>query len=195
LNHFFQDIDITGKEKRQGIALEYFDADAIKNALYLFVTSKRGDFLRNPYAGGLIDFQTFKTMSEVNIQKASFAMRNAINNNFAPSVEIQSINMVPDYTNHILEYQIIYRDTITLNINSVSVYTDTTFEHQKFQYTDIAYTGENLYKFIILQKTNDLSKRLIYDADDGHWFYGKFKFINFSQSDPLFDSILALANT
>jgi hypothetical protein len=193
--NFYQDIDIYGKEAREGMALEYSNQEAIRNALFLFLTSKRGDFIRNPFAGGLLDFQTFKTMSDSNIQKASFTIRNAINNYFSPAVEIQNINLIPDYTNRILEYNIIYKDSVTLEINTVSIYTDTEYKAQKFEYEDVPYVTQNLLRFIILQKTENSNRTLIYNSDDGLWYYGKFRLINFSPSDELFDDILATANT
>jgi hypothetical protein len=194
-NYFYQDIDIYGKEIREGTPLEYYNQEAIRQALFLFLTSRRGDFLRNPGIGGLIDYQTFKTMSEDNIQKASFTIRNAINTAFAPAVEIQAINLIPDYENRILEYNVIYQDSVTLEINSVSIYTDTEYKSQKFTYEEVPYVNQNLYRFIVLQKTENSNKKLVYNSDDGIWYYGKYKLINFSQADESFDQILAVANT
>jgi hypothetical protein len=194
LTNFYHDIDIFGREKREGIALDCLNADAIKNALILFLTTKKGDYIRNPGAGGIVDFAFFKTPTEANIQKIGFILKNAINNYFVPAIELQEINVIPDYDNKILEISIVYKDLTTLVINNVSLYTNTSYAYQKFEYEEVSYTGANLLRFIILQKTGDPSKKLIYNSDDGVWYYGKFKLINLTQSDPYFDQILQAAN-
>jgi hypothetical protein len=193
--NFYHDIDIYGREQRPGNALEYYNADAVKNALIFFLTSGKGDYIRNPSAGGLVDWSTFKQMSDLNIQKMSFLLKNAISNNFVPAIELQSINLTPDYENRILQIDITYIDKTSLTINQVSLFTDTSYSYQKFEYIDVAYIEENLMKFIMLQKTDDPSRRLIFNSDDGLWYYGKFKLNNFTTSDIFFDQILAIANT
>lgn len=192
--NFFHDIDLYGREARAGIALEYFNADAVKNALELFLTSKRGDFIRNPSAGGIIDFNAFKVMNNANIQKLEFTLKNAINNYFQPAIEIQSIEPIPDYDNHILQINITYLDLTTLIINQVSLYTDTSYQYQKFEFVTVEYTEDNLLKFCMLEKPAMMDKKLLYNTDDGIWYYGKFKFVNFSQSDIRFSEILAVCN-
>lgn len=193
--NFYHDIDIFGRESRPGVALEYGNQDAIKNALTLFLTSKKGDYLRNPSAGGIIDFSLFKTINEINLQKLGFVLKNAINNFFTPAVELLEVNLIPDYDHRILQYDIIYKDTETLTINNVSIYTNISYQYQKFEFTSVEYTEDNLLKFIMLQKIDDPTKRLLYNSDDGLWYYGKFKLVNLTQSDPYFDQILAAANT
>ena len=193
--NFYHDIDIFGKESKPGTAIEYYNADAIANALKLFLTLKKGDLLRNPNDGGLVDLSVFKTLSDANVQKVGFQIKTAINNYFTPLIELQSINLTPDYENHILEYNITYKDLTTFTMNTVTIYTNASYQYQNFMYSSVDYVGENLLRFIMLQKTGDVSQKLLYNPDDGYWYYGKFLLKNFTQSDLYFDQILMAANT
>jgi hypothetical protein len=195
LTKFYHDIDIFGRESQPGTALEYYNADAIANALTLFLTLKKGDLLLNPNDGGIIDSAVFKSLNDANIQKFGFQIKNAIISYFAPLIELQAINIVPDYENQILEYDITYKDLTTFTINTVTIYTNTSYQYQNFTFTEVEYVEQNLLRFIMLQKTGDISQRLLYNADDGFWYYGKFKLTNFTQADIYFDQILAAANT
>ncbi|MDD5651516.1 MAG: hypothetical protein PHF86_14070 [Candidatus Nanoarchaeia archaeon] len=192
--NFYHDIDIFGRESKPGTALEYFNADAIANALTLFLTTKKGDLLRNPNEGGVIDVAMFKTLNDGNIQKIGFQLKNAINNYFAPLIELQAINLIPDYENHLLQYDITFKDLTTFTTNTVTIYTNTSYQYQKFNFTEVAYIELNLLRFIQLQKTGDNSQKLLYNSDDGYWYFGKFKLINFTTTDPYFDAILSAAN-
>lgn len=192
---FYHDIDIYGKQSAPGVATEYFDADAVNNALILFLSSSRGDFLRNPGAGGVINWSVFKNLNETNINKLAFIIKNAINTYFTPAIELKSINLNPDYEHRFLEISITYEDKTTLIVNQVSVYTDTSYSYQLFTYEDITLTEQKLLAFIIMQKTDLTNTKLLYNSEDGIWYFGKFKLVNFTTSDSYFDAILAAANT
>ena len=56
----YHDIDVYGNETQAGQPLEYFDEEAIKNALILYLTSSKGDYIRNPKAGGVLKNLLFK---------------------------------------------------------------------------------------------------------------------------------------
>jgi len=192
--NFYHDIDIFGRESQPGTAIEYTNADAIANALTFFLTLKKGEILRNPNEGGIIDLALFKTMNDTNVQKLGFQIKNAINNYFAPLIQLQEINLIPDYENHILQYDITYQDLTTFTTNTVTIYTNTSYQYQNFEYSVVEYVEMNLLRFIQLQKTGDPSQKLLFNPDDGYWYFSKFKLINFTTSDIYFDSILAAAN-
>ena len=195
LTKFYHDIDIFGRESKPGIALEYSNSEAISNALTLFLTSKKGEYLKNPFDGGVLDYSLFKNFNSGTLQKLAFILKTAINNYFSSLINLQEINLTPDYDNHILQYNIVYENLETLTTNNVTIYTNTSYQYQKFEYTNIEYIEQNLLKFIMLQKTGDPSQKLLYNSDDGIWYYGKFKLINLTQEDSFFDQILSVANT
>jgi hypothetical protein len=192
---FYHDIDIFGAESQPGTALEYINADAIANALKLFLTLKRGELLRNPNDGGIIDVAAFKSLNDENIKKIGFQIKNAINNYFTPLIELVSIELTPDYDNQILQYDITYKDVTTFTVNTTTIFTNASYQYQNFNYEEVTFVEQNLLRFIMLQKTGDVSQKLLYNADDGYWYFGKYKLINFTQADICFDSILAAANT
>lgn len=195
LTEFYHDIDIWGRESKPGTALEYKNQDAISNALTLFLTSKKGEYLKNPFEGGILDYSTFKSLSEGSLQKLAFKLKSSINNYFSSLINIQEILLTPDYENHLLQYDITFEDLETLTINSVTLYTNTSYQYQRFEYSEIDYVEQNLLRFIMLQKTGDPSQKLLYNPDDGFWYFGSFKLVNLTQSDLYFDQLLQVANT
>ena len=55
----YTDIDIFGREYTNGTPYEFFDEDAIKNALTLWLSSKKREFLNEPDRGVILDRALF----------------------------------------------------------------------------------------------------------------------------------------
>jgi len=187
------DVDVFGRTNDDGTAVEFFDNEAIGNALYLFLTSKRGDFLYNPGTGGILDTPLFRTMTSTMLEILRFNIMNAITNFFTPYIKIQSIDIKADKQNRILEIVISY-STSNGNVQNTTVYINADFHTKDFEYTNVEYIGENLLNFCQIKKSDMIGKYLELDPTDDLWKWGQYIFINFSTSDIFFDSILLVCN-
>lgn len=190
----YQDIDIYSRDNVNGEPITYLSTDAIKNAISLWLSSKRGDYLMEPSAGGPLDVAQFKTMTPENLQNLQFQLLTALSTEFQPSVNVQSIDFFPDYQNRMLEIRIIYSIPGEGVIDSVSLFTNNNYETVNFEYTSVDYVGDNLYEFFIIKKPDQRQNRLLYDYDLGSWKWGKFKFPNLTPLDTRFEDILIIAN-
>lgn len=190
----YQDIDMWGAENTQGGPLEYIGSDAIKNALQNWITSKRGDFLRNPGAGGALDFMAFKAMSPERLSTMKFQLLNSITNNFYPSIKVTNINFIPDYTNRILEIEIYYKIEAENIYDVVTIFTNTDYSINNFTYEEVTYVEDNLLEFFTKKKSDLPDKRLLYDNDGNFWKWGKYKLVNLTVTDSRFADILEIAN-
>lgn len=190
----YQDISIWGYEKSTGQALEYFSADAVKNALQLWLATKKGEYLMNPLEGGALDKLVFKNLNEKQLSVLRFQLQNALNKDFYPQLRIRAINFIPDFNNRILEVQIYYTILETGISDNVSLFTNSTYAVNNFEYEDVDMIGENLYQFFVLKKPSMLTKRLVFDNDGAFWRWGQYKLINLTPTDPYFTQILEIAN-
>ena len=187
------DISPQGLQNDDGSAVEYLDNDAIGNALYLFLTSKRGDFLYNPGAGGVLDTPLFRTMTDEMLMILRFNIMNAITNSFTPQVRIQTIQIIPDKQNRILEINISY-STANGNIQNTTVFVNADFHTKDFEYTNVEYVGENLYNFCQIKKSDLMGQPLELDPTDDIWKWKNYCLINLTTNDSYFEQILLLCN-
>lgn len=190
----YQDIDLYGRENPDGSPVTYTSVDAIKHALFQWVNSSRGDYVMNPTAGGALDSFVFKSLNASNFNMLRFELLTALTTRFAPSITVNSIDLIPDYDNRMMEVQISYSIPAEGVSDTLSIFTNSNYSYNTFEYEDVAYTGENLYQFFVIKKADLASSRLIYDYDLDAWKWSKYKLINLLPTDPYFTQILALAN-
>jgi len=188
------DIDIQGLEDTPGIAREYYDEEAIKNALLLWLTSKKGEFLYNPNDGGILEVLIFKTITESLINKLRFKILNGITIKFAPQVRVEKLNIIPDYERRILKVDLEYTGVVTEQTERLVFFTRANYENVNYTYQDIEYIEENLYNFCVVKKPSQTGKKLLYDSREESWIWGEFKFINLTPVDLYFTQILELCN-
>jgi hypothetical protein len=194
VNNLYADIDLYGKEASPGVALEYFDIKAISNALTLWLTSKKGDFIRNPGAGGILDKYLFKTMDNSHLFKIKLELISSFEDYFSDSLALDEVVFNPDYKNKILEIKVYYHDIRTGVSDNVVAYVNSNFAYKRFEYETVEYTDENLYRFVQITISSYSVEKLIYDTDMLKWRWGKYIFSNFSYTDTYFSQILALIN-
>lgn len=191
----FQDIDMYGDKKANGDLKEYIGSDAIKNALQLWLSSKRGEFLNNPSVGGPLDSFVFKSMNIDNLTTLRFGLWSEIDNNFSPAIELIDIIITPDYNNKVTEIEVIYIIPDTGEQGQVTIFTNSQYSYNQFNYVDVEEIGENLKTFFQIKKPSMTSARLLYDYDGNFWKWGKYKLVNLVPTDPYFEEILIIANT
>ena len=187
------DIDATGRKNEDGSALEYFDADAIGEALRNFVMSKKGDYLYEPTLGGLADSSLFKVMTTEAKEMLSFKIRNAITNYFTPYIQLKTIDLISDYQSRVLQINIIY-SIQTGEIKTTTIYIAADFNYEVKTYLSIDYSEVNLYNFCISKKSDMGLEKLVLDTTDDIWKWGIYAFVNLKTTDAYFDQILLICN-
>ena len=189
-----QDIDIYGRETRPGTPKEVFQEDAVKNALILLLTSKRGEFLYNSFEGGVLDDLLFKPMTSSSISIAEFKIRNALTNHFVPPINIQAISVQPDYNKRIFRILVYYKGVFTKQEEQLVFHTEGNFESKEFSYQEVPYKNDNLEAFCMLKKADNLAAKLLFNTEEDCWIWGIYKFINLVNTDPNFAAILSICN-
>ena len=188
------DLDMWGNLDYNGQIKEYTNEDALKNALTLWLTSKRNDFLMDPEEGGVLDETYFKTLSDSTIEKLSFSIKNSIIKYFVPEIRLDFLDVIPDYKNKTVQIEIKYTNQQTGVSNSLTLYTKDKSEVKNITYENVAFIEENLYHFVMMKKNEMEGEKIIYNADEGKFYWGKYKLINFTHNDSYFNQILELAN-
>ena len=122
MNEIHQDIDIFGNENYNGTPKEYFDRDALKNALTMWLMTKRGDFIDSPGEGGILDSYTFKNLTRENEEKLKFRIESSLNTYFSEIIELIDITIVPNATLRFTEVTITYNDLLNGEQNQITVY-------------------------------------------------------------------------
>jgi len=162
--------------------------------LFQWFSAKKGEYLRNPGAGGILDNLTFKTINADTMLAAKFEILTGLTNNFSPSLNIDDIQFSLDAKNRVLEVVIYYTIPMEGIRDNLSIFTNTDFSVKKFNFQDIDFVGENLLEFFKQQKPSIPDSRLLYDHTGDFWKWGQFKLINLTPMDSVFSEILMIAN-
>ena len=189
-----QDIDIFGATNADGSLVEHLESDAINSALICWLTSKKGDYIKNPTEGGILDSFNFKLLTDENISSLHFRLKNSIINFFSPSIKLIAIDLKPYYEERYLEITIKYSENITKSTNEVTLYVDAPTNIKSRQYEDVPYIEDNLKNFVLLKKPDMSKTKLVYNTEENSWIWGTYKFINFNQEASNFEEILYLCN-
>lgn len=161
----------------------------------MWLTSKRSDYIKDSTIGGPLEFLEFKNMSITKLYEIKFRIRNGINRDFAPRIQLIDIIVEPNYEFRFWEINIVYRSPITSKQNTAQVFIrDLSDRRKEYKRTEIAYSGDNLIEFIELELFNQPDDKLIFDPELTLFTWGKFVFTNFSVSSPNFAEVLALIN-
>ena len=191
---YIHDIDIYGREETSGKPFEILNEEAINNALTLWLTSKAGDFLRNPTVGGILDRILFKNIESESLDKWLFSLKNAVFFEFIPSIDIIDLSIENEYSQRYLKIKLVYRINLTNQIQSLEVFTKNLLPIVEQKQQSIPYTGQNLLMFCMIRKPDMKNKLLEYDIKESKWEWGIYEFINFSDSDTYYEQILSICN-
>jgi phage baseplate assembly protein W len=133
----YQDVDIYGELNPNGELKTYAGKDAIKNALQLWLSSKKGEYLLNPGLGGPLDTFSFKTMNEESLTILRFQLMSAIDTEFAPAIRLTNVLFNPDFQNRILEIILAYQIEETGEQGEVTVFMNTQYSYRNFNYEEV----------------------------------------------------------
>lgn len=187
------DLDIYGRDNLDGTAMQYIDSKAVGNALQMYLSSKKGDFLYAPSSGGILDSQTFRVMTLESLTMLQFNIRNALTNYFSPAIQIISINLEAMYDERALKITIIYSSGA--NVEKATVYTNAEFSNPHYEYVDVDYVGENLLKLCQIKKADMQGKYMELETNTDIWTWGNLRFVNFDfNEDPYAEDIMMVCN-
>lgn len=189
------DLDLYGRLDSKGKILQYRGKEAIQKAVLLFFLTKPGDFVRSDF-GGILDRLLFKKMDENSLRKFEFMIKNSIYNKFSPAITVQSLELLPDEINGILELSLKYVINETGENDKVVAYYNTPKNDAEFMKRIPVYlVGKQLFEtFVIVQKMKQPDKLLIYNRPKNLWQWGNFDLINFNDSDEYFQTIFDYIN-
>jgi len=188
------DADIYGAQNADGTAVEYSGSGATKQALYLWMTSKKGEFVRNPGAGGMFDNILFKSMRTNNMQQLEFSIKNSFSNDFYPAVTLNAITVTPDYNNRIMSIDISYYDVDNQTADTVSIYTNIDYATKSYDYQIVDYEDENLRNFCLIKKSDIPNERLIFNSETNIWTWQKYQLTGLAITSVYFEDILQICN-
>lgn len=90
------DYSIFGGINKKGEINQVWGSDAINNALLLWISSFKGDIIRDPLVGGIFTNLITKPMNQTNIINTERNALKALNNEFTPALQDIKISMTPN---------------------------------------------------------------------------------------------------
>ncbi len=190
------DLDLYGNENIDGTAIEHTEDDALSNALLSWLTSRKGEYIKNPERGGILVGLDFKNLSNENLEEFHFKIQNEFYKEFGNILTLQNLDIIPHYEDRYTEIIIIYKNILTGNLNSVTANIETSNSNKDiFEFQSIDLVGENLYKFVLMKLSQMTEQKLIFNSIENSFVWKYYKFINFNASDPYFENILEIINT
>lgn len=102
----FRDYYLYGGLNSEGQIREVYDMEAIKNALVLWMGSKRGEYVNNPSSGGFLYYHLQKPMSEERTEQIKLSLLQGLKKDFYPSLIITNISVQPDYENKYYQIEV-----------------------------------------------------------------------------------------
>jgi len=80
-------------------------------------------------------------------------------------------------------------------VQKTTVFLNSDFHTKQHTFTEVIYTGQNLYDFCLVNLSDMPNELLILDEITGIWEWGStYAFVNLTTSDVMFESILSLIN-
>lgn len=191
----YHDVDYQGLENPNGTIKEYTEDDALNSALSIWLTSKKGDYIRDPRRGGPLDIALFKNLTNTNIEKLKFSLNNLLSLNFENLLKVRGISIINNKELRWIEVEISYLSLLSGEPNKVKIYIDDPSQITIFKYEEIEWTGETLENFVIVKEPFMDGKLIVWSVEEDSYVWGKYKLINLTTSDPRFNSIITIANS
>ena len=189
------DFDLLGGTTDDGQPIIYSEKDAITNALELWLSSSKGEYLKNPAEGGIVDTAIFKVMRHSSLEMIAFKIQNSFTLFWGGILELNKINVSPNYQDRYLEITLETTIIESEEDIAVTVFVGDVKQKLNFSYVDVEYVDANLFEFCKIKKLEQPNDRLVLNPDIESWVFGKYKFVNLTDLDPYFEDILLLLNT
>lgn len=193
----YVDLDVYGRSATQGGALLHKDDFAISNSIVFYLTSKRGNYLYQPEECGLLDSLLFKMMDEqffsLYINKISKKLKSTYSN-LITDINV-NIYALSDDNIKTIQIEVYYTSLLSNNPNQIIFYVKPKEPKLEINYVDIYFEGDNLLAFVLLKKEDvPEQNKLIKNISDGYWYWGIYRFINFTESSSNFEEIFNIIN-
>jgi len=107
------DLNYKGGIDAYGHVKEDWGANALNNAILIWLASYRGEAIRNPNSGGYITQWLMKPMSEANVPSIKMSIKDGIEQDFFPVLTINEISVTPNYSQ---SYWSIYLDVYSSDL-------------------------------------------------------------------------------
>lgn len=95
-NTVLYDVSLSGYSPASSGVNEVFNADAIDNALKLFLLADTGDYLGNPGRGGWLASKINKPMRTIDALDLKTSLELAIKTYFVPSLTVYDLQVIAD---------------------------------------------------------------------------------------------------
>jgi hypothetical protein len=189
------DLDVYGRTSSSGGALIHSNDFAISNAIIFFLTSKRGDYLYRSSLGGVLDKLLFKLLDPIAASSYASELTNTLTSEFGALIQGIQASITPDYENRYYLIEVYYISNLSGESNLVNFYTKPKSEVPiTIVYQDVDFEGDNLLAFIAVQKESLGDEKLIFNPNDNYWYWGNFRFTNFSAQSSNFEEIFSIIN-
>lgn len=189
------DVDLYGRQDTSGGPTSYQDDEAIRNAMLLWLSSSRGDFLYRPREGGPLTMLLFKPLIS-NTEAYEFRLRESIQEAFGSYVQVKAVSITPDRVNYVWRITIATLSLLTGGPLNLQVNTPSQRPRldQPSATQNISYVGAQLLTWVQTTKPTYPAERLLYNEQTAQWYWGKYVFTELVETDPFFAEILTTIN-
>jgi hypothetical protein len=93
----FYDISLSGKRTSEGAIEELYNKKAFENSIILWMTSMKGDYIRNPLRGGYLIPLLAYPMSPEAAKEISEAILVGLRLDYDKNLVLTSLSVIPEY--------------------------------------------------------------------------------------------------
>lgn len=191
------DFDVYGRSSNTGGALIHQNDFAISNAIIFYLTSGKGDYLYNPTAGGILQSLLFKLLDQKYVNYYTTQISEALNAEFGGLISNISVEITSDFQKRMYLINVFFTSRQSGLVNQVEFNTKPTIkETSTITIIDINLTGDNLLGFVLLQLgyPDQARFKLELSKEDGKWYWGRFRFLEFDENSSNFQQIFDAIN-
>jgi len=114
----YKDYSMDADVDSEGILKVLSGKEAVENALRQWITSFRGEYIRNPQKGGYVTYWLLKPLNDDTQRAIKEAILEGIYEDFTPQIVVKNLTVVPNYTNLSWEISLeAYSPTVKESIN------------------------------------------------------------------------------
>ena len=177
LNPNILDIDLYNRKDILGETLVHLYANAVNNAIMLFLVSKKGSYIYKNNFGSPLDILEFKNLDLLQFTNYGQRIASQIENSFGRYISNVIVSLVPNYDTRTIEVNLQYtsllantviKNTVVKRVNSIKYKTET-------NYIDINLDSVNLVKWFELELLNQPKSSLIYNPSIQSWVWSVYK--------------------
>lgn len=114
----YRDFPMNAETNGDGVLKVLEGHEAVENAIRQWISSFRGEYIRNPSRGGYVTYWLLKPMNEDTRRAIKESIREGFYEDFSPEIEIRKLEVTPDYDRMIWEIHLEgYAPSVKVPIN------------------------------------------------------------------------------